>query len=149
MTLSCPPLRRQNSFVTDLIWYWLMVSDKPPCPQNAPAVVAKHVQVAFLRHRKRAKICTGNRHDLGSGNAKLQPEAARESCGEVFADFTQSQFDWEQETPQTHRWVRGTFSLRGHLPSKLKSRLCPLPAVISFSFLRKHEYTKNSSCKQL
>ena len=56
-----------------------MVSDKPPLPQNTPAVVAKHVQVAFLRHRKRAKISTGNRHDLGSGNAKLQPKAARES----------------------------------------------------------------------
>jgi len=65
-----------------------MVSDKPPCPQNAPAVVAKHVQVAFLRHRKRAIISTGSQHDLSSGNAKLQPEAARESCGEVCEDYS-------------------------------------------------------------
>jgi len=73
----------KHSFVTDSIWYWLIVSDKPTYPQNVPAIFAKHIQVAFLRHRKRAKISTGNWHDLGSGNAKLQPEAARESCGEV------------------------------------------------------------------
>jgi len=34
------------------------------------------------------QISTGNRHDLGSGNAKLQPEAARESWGEVCEDYS-------------------------------------------------------------
>jgi len=69
--------------------------------------------------------------------------------------YAKSQFDWEQETPKTHRWVRGTFSLHGRLHSEAQPRLdasgfqsptmsAPRGAALFPSFSIRHEYTKTA-----
>jgi len=68
--------------------------------------------------------------------------------------YAKSQFDWAKETPQTHRWVCGTFSLHGRLHSEAQSRLdasgFQSPTMSApRGAAKKARIHQNSSCKQL
>jgi len=83
LTLSCPPLRKQTQFRD---WFDMVLVDRQWQTALSPKCPCCFCQTYTGRlppSPQTCKISTGNRHDLGSGNAKLQPEAARESCGEV------------------------------------------------------------------